>query len=54
MTNVASRIEVTPVTAVRAALSNRAPELRRDRVVVGPLSAVSGELALVMLPDLLL
>jgi hypothetical protein len=46
MTNIASRIEVSPVTA--------APELRRDRGVVLPLSAAPGEVSLVLLPDLLL
>jgi hypothetical protein len=48
MTNIASRIEVSPVTAVRAA------ELRRDRIVVRPLLAGPGIVALALLPDLLL
>ena len=48
MTAVTSHVEVLPVTALRAA------ELRRGRIVVRPLSPVSGALALVLLPDLLL
>jgi hypothetical protein len=54
MTNIASRVEVLPATAARAALLPCAPALRRGRVVVRPLSELSGALALVLLPDLLL
>jgi hypothetical protein len=46
MTNIASRIEVTPVTALRG-------ESRRDRDVLRPLS-VADALDVVLLPDLLL
>ena len=49
MTHIASRIEVTPVTATAAA------EQRRDRIVVRPLSVSGVRLGEgVLLPDLLL
>ena len=54
MKDIVSRIEVSPVTADRAAECSSASEVRRDRIVVLPLSPVSGEVSLVLLPDLLL